>query len=139
MHYLWNRKLPRISYPEGEECLAGRRWNVDASWIRVLTLGRNDTLEGLRKREMHVHVIFSAHHFQGLDGRHPLRSLQRPNVTVATDAPQANHLRIQRILYIRLSFEPSSFHSLFSYSFASQLIVRHARTTRGFEVTYVKR
>jgi len=92
--------LPRISYPEGEERLAGRWWDVDASWIRVLTLGRNDTLEGLREREVHVHVIFSAHHLQGLDGRHPFRSLQRPNVAVATDAPQANHLRVQRILYV---------------------------------------
>lgn len=66
----------------------------------MLTLGRNNTLEGLREREMHVHVVFSAHHLQGLDGRHPLRSLQRPNVAVATDAPQANHLRIQRVLYV---------------------------------------
>lgn len=138
--------LPRISYPEGEERLSGRRWDIDASRIRVLTLGRNDTLEGLREREVHVHVIFSAHHLQGLDGRHPFRPLQRPNVAVATDAPQANHLRVQRII-IRLSFEPFSFffysslmlYSLLLLRFPTHCPTRTTRDARGFKVTYVKR
>lgn len=86
-----------VGYPEGEEGLAGGWRHVDASWVRVLTLGRDNALEGLRKREVDVHVVFSAHHFQGLNGRHALWPLQRPNVAVATDAPQANHLRVSRI------------------------------------------
>lgn len=95
IHFCFNfMHSPCISYPEGKERLSGGRWNIDATWIRVLTFRRDDTFKGLREREMDIHMIFSAHHLQRLDGRHTLWPLQRPNVAVATDVLQANHLRI---------------------------------------------
>jgi len=53
---------PRVGYPEGEEGLSGGRRHVNASWIRVLTFGRDDAFERLREREVNVHVVLPAHH-----------------------------------------------------------------------------
>ena len=41
--------LPGIGYSEGEEGLASGWRHVDAARIRVLALGRDDALEGLRE------------------------------------------------------------------------------------------
>lgn len=106
--------LPRVGYPKGEEGLAGGRWNVDASRIRVLAFGRDDALEGLGEREMYVHVILSTHHFEGLYGWHSLWPFQRPNVAAATNALQANHLCIRRIRFYTLNSTTSL--SLFLFS-----------------------
>lgn len=153
------RNLHGVGYPEGEERLAGGRWHVDAPWVRVLAFGRDNSLEGLRKREVDIHVVFSAHHFQGLDGWHAVWSLQWPNVAVATDALQANHLytfQEYTCTYSPLNPRPSFFFfplfptlpSLFSRTVSffkplffrrpvvSCFIVRHARTClRDFKVT----
>lgn len=72
---------PGVGYPEGEECLARRRRNIDTARVGVLSLRRDYPLKGLSETEVDVHVVLPAHHLQRLDGRHPLRPLQGPDFT----------------------------------------------------------
>lgn len=75
---------PRVRYPEGKERLSRRGRDVHAPRIAVLTFRRHDALKRMGEGQVHVHVVFAAHHLQGLDRRHSFRPIQRPYVPCST-------------------------------------------------------